>query len=276
MGRSSGKQRSPPRGGKGDYSDEYYSDDYSDDSDEYDRRRGQRGGGGGRRGPNGGSSAPRGTSSKASSPRKARRVAPLGRGGGGDGDDDNVGWKFMGLTFVGLRKFFEMHDDVRHDDFDAGVRAMALMCTLMLLVPFQVLASLGNVYLDEVVLQASKCHGEQGVTYERIYTGYRVILLVMIYSCVCGQILSLFYFLFKRTDASEYKAWYSKARTLVILIFFCTSFAICSLITMCNWLFDYYLLNSSANICENGTTYYILPGLIIAGLTFFVGFYLIL
>jgi hypothetical protein len=272
MGRSSKQQRSPPR--KGEHSDDYYSDDYSDDSDDYDRRRGQRGGGGGRRGANGGGS-PRGSSSKTSSPRKARRVAPLGRGGG-DGDEDNVAWRFMGLTFVGLRKFFEMHDDVRHDDFDAGVRAMALMCTLMLLVPFQVLASLGNVYLDDMVLQAAKCHGEQGVTYERIYTGYRVILLVMIYSCVCGQILSLFYFLFKRTDTSEYKAWYSKARTLVILIFFCTSFAICSLITMSNWLFDYYLLNSSANICANGTTYYILPGLIIAGLTFFVGFYLIL
>jgi len=282
-----GSPRNGRSGGRRQYSDESdYSDysDYSDASSEEFQRGSPRGGGGGGggRGGGGGNQRQRGdtqrtSESKQSSPRRGKKVAPA-KGASEKSAALAKGASACPSVFklVGLQKFFTTHDLVQHDEFDGAVRGMALMCTLMLLVPFQVLSSLGHSYLDEVASQAQRCHGEDGVTYERIYMGYRIILLITLYSCFCGMILSLFYFLFKRTEKEDYRAWHPKARALAILLFFCTSFAICSLITLANWLFDYYLLASSADVCNNSTTLYIFPGLVVSGATFFIGFFLIL
>jgi len=218
-----------------------------------------------------------GNGSKSSSPRKSKRVVPLKAAAEVSMTDRSGSGCLGAFKVVGLNTFFLTHDNVRHDDFDGAVRAMALMCTLMLMIPFQILSTVGgHGYLDDIIAQAQRCHGEDGVTYDRIYMGYRIIILATVYCCVCGMILSLFYFLFKRTDPVEYRAWHPKARVLAILMFFFTSFAICSLITLVNWLFDYYLLSSSANICSNSTSLYIFPGLVASGFTYFLGFYLIL
>lgn len=45
------------------------------------------------------------------------------------------------------------------------------------------------------------------------------------------------------------------------MIFLCTAIALVSLICMTNWLFDFYLLPSGFNICNNGTT----GGFVLAG-----------
>lgn len=202
------------------------------------------------------------------------------RGGGGAGSGAVAlapqVTTIFGVNFVGLRKFFVTHEHVHHSDFDGAMASMALMCTLLLLVPFHVVTSLGSVYLDDLTTHATACHGEAGVTYERIYFGYRAILLITVYSCLCGMILSLFYFLFKRTDPQEYILWHSKARAIAILVFFFTSFAICGIITLLNWLFDYYLLGTKANLCNNSTAVWIFPGLLASGFVYLVGFFLIL
>lgn len=228
-------------------------------------------------------SAPNKTNNKkqSSKPRRARKVAPMTdkRGGGarrGGGEAPPQVTTLFGVSFVGLRKFFVTHEHVHHGDFDGAMASMALMCTLLLLVPFHVVTSLGYVYLDDLTAHATACHGEAGVTYERIYFGYRAILLITVYSCLCGMILSLFYFLFKRTDPLEYRIWHPKARALAILVFFFTSFALCGIITLLNWLFDYYLLGTEANLCNNNTSVWVFPGLLAAGLVYFVGFFLIL
>ena len=86
------------------------------------------------------------------------------------------------------------------------------------------------------------------------------------------MILCTFYFLFKRTNDRDFQVWHNSARTLVIMIFLCTATALVSLITMSNWLFDFYLLPSGYNICNNGTTVYVTPGIIISFMTFLIGF----
>ena len=153
-----------------------------------------------------------------SSTRRARKVAPAAstrRGGNGHGHaDDNSASSdtpsspitasvFCGITFVGLHKFFITHSNVQHTDFDSAIAAMSVICTLLLLVPFHVLTSLGSVYLDDLAAHAALCHAEQGVTFDRIYAGYRVVVLFTAYSSLCGMILGLFFFLFKRTDPAE-------------------------------------------------------------------------
>jgi len=291
-GGGGGRRRSDDE--RSDYSDDY--SDYSYSSDEY---RGGRNGGGVKRGNQSGdqsgkrgspgkydNSGGNGGGSKQSSPRKSKRVAPLkgASSAAASADQFNVHSQSKSntaccggvFTLVGLNRFFTTHDQVHHEEFDGAMRAMALMCTLMLLVPFQIMTALGHWYLDDIISQAQRCHGEDGVTYDRIYMGYRIVLLCSMYSSVCGMILSLFYFLFKRTNMEDYKLWHPKARLLTILVFFCTSFAVVSLVTLANWIFDYYMLPTKDNICNNSTTLYIFPGLVIAGFTFFLGFYLIL
>jgi len=179
----------------------------------------------------------------------------------------------------GLGKFlYDTGEDVKCDDFDLGVNAMALLCALVLTIPYQLMACLGYVYLDWVEQRVKECENEPGSPpnqFEIIYAGIRSCTLLTIYMAISGMILSTFYFLFKRTNQDQYVEWRPKARILVSLIFVATAMAICGLISLTNLAFNYFLLPTDANLCHNGTTSYITPGIVVAFLAFVLGMYLI-
>jgi hypothetical protein len=162
---------------------------------------------------------------------------------------------------------------IHHEDFDAGVNAMALLCALMLSIPFEIVGNLDYDNLDEMRILFTKCESDE-FDFDDVYSTYRGSFLATVYWAIAGMILATFYFLFKRMDEEEYKLWRWKARYLVISLFFSTAFAICSLILLTNMYFDYYLLSSDHNICNNGTLRFVLPGLCVAIAAFVWGIYL--
>lgn len=290
-------KRSSPRRYSSDEDQSDYSDDYSDeddysDSDNYNHpsprnnkmnnkspgRYNGRDKKSNQDSPRSNGNTKRSPQTKQSSSRKSTRVSPYKTLRDSSIADmmEKPFAKCWWFKIVGLKSFFDTHDDIHPGEYDTAMSAMALMCTLMLLVPFGIMVSIGHGYLDDITIMAQRCHGELGVTYDRIYMGYRIIILFAIYSALCGMVLSLFYFLFRRSHLGEYRLWHPKARALAILVFFFTSICICSIVTLANWLFDYYLLPSSANICNNSTALFIFPGLVITGATFLVGFCLVL
>ena len=175
----------------------------------------------------------------------------------------------------GLAKFLSNDlTKVHHDDFDSGVNAMALLCALVLSVPYQVAGPLDYSNLDWMKGQIDVCTNEW--TYGFVYTGYRASFVITVYFSIGGMIMSTFYFLFKRNDDFDYKIWRSKARYMVILIFFCTALAIIGLVLLTNLYFDYFLLSSTENICSNGTTPYFVTGCGVSIAAFVGAFWLIL
>lgn len=176
----------------------------------------------------------------------------------------------------GLSKFMN-ETPGHHEDFDAGVNAMALLCALVLSIPYDIVQQVSHVHLDWLQVQLDKCQdGEADFSYEDIYMYYRLSFLATVYWSISGMIMATFYFIFKRTDKEDYALWYKKARWLVISLFMSTSFAICSLILLTNIYFDYYILSTDANICDNGTMQYVIPGMCTAVASFLWGFYLIM
>jgi len=168
-------------------------------------------------------------------------------------------------------------ETVHHEDFDAGVNAMALLCALLLSVPYAVVERINFSHLAWLQYSIDKCDAEHNsFGYNRIYALYRGSFLMTVYMSIGGMILATFYFLFKRTNEEDYKLWRRKARLLVTTLFFFTAFAICALILMTNMYFNYYLLSDRDNICNNSSQKYMIPGLALAAASFVWSFFLIL
>ena len=168
-------------------------------------------------------------------------------------------------------------DKVQHEDFDAGVNAMALLCALLLSVPYAVVDTIDNIHLAWLQQALEKCRADhETMRYSRIYALYRGSFLSTVYMSIGGMILATFYFLFKRTNEKDYRLWRRKARLLVTTLFFFTALAICSLLVMTNTYFNYFLLSDSDNICDNNSSVYMVPGVVMAALSFTWSFYLIL
>ncbi len=164
---------------------------------------------------------------------------------------------------------------IHHEDYDAGVNAMALLNALVLSVPYTIMKHMDAEQLLWMRLKLSLCEpGQNSATYKGIYTLFRGSFLASLYMAISGMILSTFYFLFKRTKQEDYKIWRPKARILVTSLFFATVLAFCSLILMTNIYFNYYLLSSNEPICNNDSLKYVAPGLAVAAFSFTWAFYL--
>ena len=170
-----------------------------------------------------------------------------------------------------------LHDDldeIHFDDFDAGVNALALMCALVLSIPFEIIGGFEVDHLDWMKENINACNDDTW-NFANVYTSIRTSFMVTVYFSISGMILATFYFLFKRNDDESYKSWRSKARYLVISLFVCTALAICGLIMLTNLYFIYFLLTSTANICDNGTTIYVCSGLGVSLFAFLLSFWFI-
>lgn len=180
------------------------------------------------------------------------------------------------IKMSGLAKFFnEDLSDCHHEDFDPGVNAMALLCGLVLSVPYTVVEGLDYGHLDWLKATLALCP-EHDYDYAFIYNSYRASYTATVYFSIAGMIIATFYFLFKRNDDEDYRFWRDKARWMVLLLFVSTAMAIISLIFLTNLYFEYFLINTETDMCNAGTAPYVSFGMILSGLSFFGSLYLIM
>ena len=70
---------------------------------------------------------------------------------------------------------------------------MALLCALVLSVPYQVAGTLDYENLDWMKGQIDECEGTW--TYGFVYTGYRATFTMTVYFSISGMIIATFFFL---------------------------------------------------------------------------------
>jgi hypothetical protein len=175
----------------------------------------------------------------------------------------------------GIQRFFsEDETGASYDDFDAGVNSMALLCGLVLGVPYQVLSSLDYSNLDWLKAELALCPKDDW-QYNHIYTGYRMAYTGTVYFSISGMVFATFYFLFKRNDLQDFLVWRRKARWMVVIQFFTTAMAMISLILLTNLYFEFFLINTESDICDTGSGPYVGFGMGLAGICFVLSFYLI-
>ena len=179
------------------------------------------------------------------------------------------------LKLSGWGKFFTNDlSNCHHEDFDPGVNAMALLCGLVLSIPYTVVENINYDHLDWLKASLAACPRQRD--YNFVYNIYRATYTCTVYFSISGMIIATFYFLFKRNDDEDYRTWRDKARWMVFFLFITTALAIISLVFLTNIFFEYFLINTETNICDAGTAPYTYFGMTLGGIAFFGAMYLIL
>lgn len=117
-------------------------------------------------------------------------------------------------------------------NFDAGVSSMALICALILTIPFGLLGTLDQDHWTEVMSQIAACPG--GILRTYSFDDYFVETMnniaCVIYSAMSGLVLSTTYYLFKPKNEAKVSHIESvKQRVLIFLLFVSTVTAVVGL-----------------------------------------------
>lgn len=122
-------------------------------------------------------------------------------------------------------KFF-MHFESDDFNFDGGVSAMALICALLLTIPFGLLSFLNDSFWTSTGKKIDACGGSILSTGEYGLADYQYEivhnLVCVIYASMSGLILSTFYYLFKPSKSIKITpSLMKRERILVLLLFVC-------------------------------------------------------
>ena len=171
-------------------------------------------------------------------------------------------------------------EDLTSDDLDDSVNQMALVCAVILTIPYQVGQTVGPSYFDWLRSELDKCPKASagGYDFGIALAAFREYMLCCMFSTMCGMILSTFYFLFKRTvsDPSDHRTYMRKCRYITIYIFICTSFGIISLIMLSNFLIEWFVVPTDALCTETEEAVMLVGfGMLVAFLVFLLSIYLV-
>lgn len=170
--------------------------------------------------------------------------------------------------------------DLTSDDLDDSVNQMALVCAVILTIPYQVGQTVGPSYFDWLKGELEKCPKSRagGYDFGIAMSAFREYMLCCMFSTMCGMILSTFYFLFKRSlpDLNDHNRYMRKCRYITIYIFICTSFGIISLIMLSNFLIEWFVVPTDA-LCTDTDQAVMLVGfgMLVAFLVFLLSIYLV-
>lgn len=101
-------------------------------------------------------------------------------------DFDGAANKYFVLSYFDTQTLhFSIHDYV----LTAGVNAMAIICALVITIPYQLLCSLNMEYLTFLKKSIAVCPHQKtyGMDYFQVYHSYILCLLTSIFASICGK-----------------------------------------------------------------------------------------
>ena len=131
---------------------------------------------------------------------------------------------------------------------------MALICALLLTIPFGLLSYINDSFWTTISKQFEACGGNlaNAGTYNVADFQYEIVhnIVCVIYASMAGLILSTFYYLFKPSKSVKITSSMSRReRILVLLLFVCCS---SSVVGIMNIIIS---INPAEKYCENQFTY---------------------
>lgn len=139
------------------------------------------------------------------------------------------------------------------EDPDSAVSAMALVCALVLTIPFTVYAMITDSYLTTLKRTIEACPGgmdlQYNLTYHQIYCrliGYPALTM---YSSITGLCVSSTYFVFKPTKGREVDRWCrNQGRLLLCILAVACVVSVAALVITASTILTYFSIELS-NIC---------------------------
>ena len=165
-----------------------------------------------------------------------------------------------------LRFFFDF--DADEVDYDPAVNALALICALVLTVPFGAMGSLNSDYFDQLKTALDACTNAGAVTYEDQFNKF-------LQNMALGLTFSCGYYIFhnKAEHASMTRHARMKLKFLLFCLFLSTVCAVFGIMNLSSLMFNYYTVPMS-KVCTFNGAYVWGTGIFFVFLSFFGSFYL--
>mmetsp|Transcript_16078 Transcript_16078/g.15429 ORF Transcript_16078/g.15429 Transcript_16078/m.15429 type:complete len:361 (-) Transcript_16078:151-1233(-) len=177
-------------------------------------------------------------------------------------------WWLQRITYKSrVVNFFVPGNNHIIEEPDAGISAMALVCALILTIPFGIFGSLTDGFFASVREAIEKCPGNPpqtitGWTYPDMYLRTMQSFSTSLYCSMMGIIVTSIYYIFKPLPGKDMRKWcLSQGRVLLVLMFLVTTASLSGLMAI-----GFYLLYFSAgeykDLCTYDVSYLYYPGLI--------------
>lgn len=149
-------------------------------------------------------------------------------------------------------------------DPEPAINAMALICALVLSVPYSVLMTIDSNFLESLKAAFEQCEINNFDTAHRLFLEN---CSGAIYSCIIGLSMASLYYMFK-PQKSELISWMRvKGKVLVCLILICTITAIVTAMNLAGLLIPYYsTILDEEYFCDQTTAEYWLTGSVFLGI----------
>lgn len=157
-----------------------------------------------------------------------------------------LGFKYGGKNSNVYKFFFDYtSDDV---NFDAGVNSMALICALLLTIPFQLVSSVDDTFLGNLKAATLNC---SSVSFSTVYGNFQGVICVIITGSIIGLLLSTVYYLFKPANPMRVTNSHRvKERLLIMTLFLATVLSVVALLQLSFMLLNYMVILND-DICAN-------------------------
>ena len=150
----------------------------------------------------------------------------------------------------------ESLDKIGGELLDEAVNAQALVCALVLTIPFGIIGNFNFQYYNDVQEISIAC---PQFNYKRVHTGFLNELVFVIYSSVSGLVFSTLYYILRPSDI---KLWWKRGRYFYFLLFLFTSSSVISLLCLTSYLISFYSM-ASDDFCTSFAAYGIVPSIIL-------------
>jgi len=158
--------------------------------------------------------------------------------------------------------FSNFSDDV---DYDSPVNALALICALLLTVPFGLITVLNGSFYQNLEAVMKTCPNQvtkSGDSYNDYYARSIQNIGNIVYACLCGLILSSMYYIFKPQPSTEQNDnGRIKLKCLIFGLASCTVAAIVGVMDITSYMVQMFMIQNNA-ICNYDSSYVWVTGML--------------
>lgn len=127
-------------------------------------------------------------------------------------------------------------DDDGGKKLDEAVNAQALVCALILTIPFGVVGNFNFEYYETIQTISINC---EQYDYKQAHSILTRALLSVIYSSIIGLIFSTLYYILRPINI---KLWWNRGKYFYLLLFAITTTSVISLLNLTSTIIGYYAL----------------------------------
>jgi hypothetical protein len=133
-------------------------------------------------------------------------------------------------------------------EIDSAMGTFTIVNAVVLEIPFNVIGNMNYTFWDWLESSLKDCGATSGL-YSQIAAYTQNSMYVVVYSSICGIMISIFYFILRPTDVAKFAVWWRRGRWVVLLSILYTLVSILAIVTVFSLITQAYV-ESTVTICS--------------------------